>query len=162
MGAQSYTIGKAISPFLSDWVTYFIKSVAIQKPKIYFLQVNDNGVISFGSRFNVRTPSSFPLGGTDKIIAPYWADVDTRGTGAIYYRQTTDTDLLARATSEIRAAFSNSQHVAIKNLLIATWNGVGYYDSNFDKVSHNHLPILLCANYQHALKMMQALHAINL
>ena len=98
------------------------------------MQINDNGVISFGSRYNVRTPLSFPLSGNNKIIAPYWADVDTRGTGNIYYRQTTDSSLLARATSEIRAAFPESRNVTIKNLLVATWYKVGYYYQNSDKV----------------------------
>ena len=98
------------------------------------MQVNDNGVISFGSPFNVWTPTSFPLGGTDKIIAPYWADVDARGTGNIYYRQTTDPSLLARATTEIRAIFSTSTNVSITNLLIATWDRVGYYNQRTDKV----------------------------
>ena len=68
------------------------------------------------------------------IIAPYWADVDTRGTGNVYYRQTTDPILLARATSEIRTAFPESSNVTIINLLIATWNRVGYYLRNTDKV----------------------------
>ena len=96
-------------------------------------QINDNGVISFGSRFNVRTPLSFPLYG-NQIIAPYWADVDTRGSGEIFYRQTTDLNLLARATSEIRAAFPESRNVTIHNLLIATWYRVGYYYQSSDKV----------------------------
>ena len=99
-----------------------------------FTQVNDNGVISLGSRYNVRTPLSLPLNGTNRIIAPYWADVDTRGTGQVFYRQTTDPNLLARANSEIRAAFPRSQNETIKNLLIATWYKVGYYNQNFDKV----------------------------
>ena len=99
-----------------------------------FIQVNDNGIISFNSPYNVRTPLPLPLSGTQKIIAPYWADVDTRGTGQIFYRQTTNATLLARATSEIRAAFPTSENVTIQSLLIATWSSVGYYSSNFDKV----------------------------
>ena len=75
-----------------------------------------------------------PLPGTDKIIAPYWADADTRGIGDIYYRQTTDPCLLARATSEIRAAFSDSSKATITNMFIATWDSVGYYDRHTDKV----------------------------
>ena len=99
------------------------------------IQVNDNGVISFDRRYNVRTPLSLPLNGTDKIIAPYWADVDIRRIGNIYYRQTTDPNLLARATSEIRAAFSDSENISITDLLIATWSNVGYYnDRNNDQV----------------------------
>ena len=101
---------------------------------IVFLQINDNGVISLDSPYNVRTPLSLPLTGTDKIIAPYWADVDIRRTGNIYYRQTTNPSLLARATSEIRAALPASQNVTITNLLIATWDKVGYYYRNTDKV----------------------------
>ena len=97
-------------------------------------QVNDNGVISFNSRYNVRTPLSLPLSSTDKIIAPYWADVDTTGTGDIYYRQTTDPSLLARATSEIRAAIPTSQNVTITDLLIATWDRVGYAYRQTNKV----------------------------
>ena len=68
------------------------------------------------------------------MIAPYWADVDTTGTGQIYYRQTTNSTLLARATNEIRMAFPTSQNVNVTNLLIATWDSVGYYDSRTDKV----------------------------
>jgi len=98
------------------------------------IQINDNGVISFGSRYNVSTPLSLPLNGTDKIIAPYWADVDTRGIGQVFYRQTTDPALLARATSEIREAFSNSENITITDLLIATWDNVGYYNQKSDKV----------------------------
>ena len=72
------------------------------------------------------------------FIAPYWYDVDTRGTGEIYYRQTTNSTLLARAAKEIKAAFSTSQNVNITNLFIVTWNAVGYYSRGTDKV---------CADY---------------
>ncbi|XP_065894677.1 sushi, nidogen and EGF-like domain-containing protein 1 [Dysidea avara] len=93
--------------------------------------VNDNGVISFGSSFDdENTPLPLPLSGDDRIIAPYWADVDTRDTGHIYYRQTTKPNLLARASSEISALFPN---VDIMHLLIVTWDSVGYYVRNTDK-----------------------------
>jgi len=79
-----------------------------------------------------------PLRGSAQIVAPYWADVDIRSSGDIYYRQTTDPSLLARATSEIRAAFPSSRNVTIKSLLIATWFNVGYYNNwNADKVLCN-------------------------
>ena len=102
---------------------------------MYSLQVNDNGVISFNSRYNVRTPLSLPLSGSYRIIAPYWADVDTRRAGQIFYRQTTNASLLVRATNQIRAAFPASQDVTIQSLLIATWSNVGYSYYNSDKVS---------------------------
>ena len=98
------------------------------------MKVNDNGVISFNSRYNVRTPLSLPLSGIYRIIAPYWADVDTRGGGRIFYRQTSDSNLLTKAADEIRRGFPMSQNVSLSNLLIATWDAVGYYYRNGDKV----------------------------
>ena len=76
-----------------------------------------------------------PLSGGQAIIAPYWADVDLRGTGQVFYRQTTDPGLLARATSEIRAVFNESQNITITNLLVATWSEVGYYLRKTEKVT---------------------------
>ena len=110
-------------------------------------QINDNGVISFGSPFiNIPfIPHSLPLRGTNKIIAPYWADVDIRGTGQVFYRQSTDPNLLIRATSEIRAAFPTSQNMTMTNLLIATWSRVGYSYRNTDKVN-NIITMLLPLN----------------
>ena len=99
-----------------------------------FTQINDNGVISFSSPYNVRTPLSLPLSGSDQIIAPYWADADTRGIGQIFYRQSTDPSLLARVSREIKTALSLTHEIEIQHLLIATWDTVGYYYRKTDKV----------------------------
>ena len=101
---------------------------------MYILQVNDDGVISFNSPFGDDTPRPLPLSGSDQIIAPYWADVDTRGIGQIFYRQSTDPSLLARASREIQSALSLTHEVELKSLLITTWDIVGYYSGNSDKV----------------------------
>ena len=99
------------------------------------LQVNTNGVISFGSPFTHSLIISFPLSESDQIIAPYWADVDTRGTGQIFYRQSTDPNLLARASSEIQAAYPSSQNVTVTSLFITSWDAVGYFSRETDKVN---------------------------
>ena len=70
------------------------------------------------------------------MIAPYWADVDLTGTGNIFYRQSKNPVLLARASHEIQMAFSLSQNISVTNLFIATWNAVGYYQNHTDKVGH--------------------------
>ena len=82
--------------------------------------MNANGYVYFSGISNLR-------------IAPYHADVDIRGIGDIYYRQTSDPRLLARATCEIKAAFP-SLSKSITNLFIATWDAVGYYSYGTDKV----------------------------
>ena len=80
------------------------------------------------------TPDSFPLDNSQELIAPYWADVDTRGTGIIWYRDTTDPDLLERADSEIRQAFPTLLRYESEFLFIATWDHVGYYKERTNKV----------------------------
>ena len=68
----------------------------------------------------------------------------------MFYRQTTNSSLLARATSEIRTAFQNN--ITITNLVIATWDAVGYFEINDDKVSYTLKYIILimkclCCNF---------------
>ncbi len=41
--------------------------------------INNNGSISFGGAISTYTPDAFP-GASQAMIAPYWADVDTRRT----------------------------------------------------------------------------------
>ena len=86
------------------------------------------------SPYNFYGPSSIPLYGP-RFIAPYWSDVDLTGTGNVFYRQTKDPALLARATNEIRNVFPLSQNVIVTNLLIVTWDAVGYYFNHADKVT---------------------------
>jgi hypothetical protein len=48
------------------------------------LYVNNNGNITFEARLFAYTPLPLISAGI-KIIAPFWADVDTRGTGLVRY-----------------------------------------------------------------------------
>ena len=97
--------------------------------------MNTNGIISIDSPFTSNYPTPLPLFGTNKIIAPYWGDVDTRGTGQIFYRQTTNTSLLDRVSRQLQTTFPLSLNVTITNLFIATWDAVGYYNMQTDKVN---------------------------
>jgi len=83
--------------------------------------------------YNYHGPRALP-NISERFIAPYWADVDTTEIGQIYYRQTNKSALLARATSEIQRAFTTSENLNVTNLLIVTWDTVGYYDRHMDKV----------------------------
>ncbi len=79
--------------------------------------VNNNGNITFGGPVGSYTPNAFPVSG-QPMIAPFWADVDTRGTGAVF------------------TASPNA------NTLVATWHNVGYYGAHTDKVNDFQLTLL--------------------
>ena len=73
--------------------------------------VNNNGNITFTSGLSDFTPDG-PQGATQPVIAPFFADVDTRGAG------------------------SGVVHInqSIANETIITWDHVGYYDGHDDKL----------------------------
>lgn len=71
--------------------------------------INNNGNISFGSSYVTFTANAFP-DSTYAMIAPFWADVDTRdiSSGLVYYQ-------------------ISPTHIVIR------WDSVGYYSMHGDK-----------------------------
>ena len=72
------------------------------------MYVNMNGNVTFGSSYITFTPVGMPNASTAVMVAPFWADVDTRSCGTVYYQ-------------------ANPTNV------IVTWHQVGYYASQCDK-----------------------------
>jgi len=106
----------------------------------FITQVSVDGAIFFGSGTDtsyVPNQQSFPLDNGRKFVAPFWADVDTTSAGDVWYRQTTDQILLDRANTQIQNAFPLQPQFTATDLFIATWDHVGYFDSNNDKVAIN-------------------------
>ena len=97
-------------------------------------QVYQNGIISFDDDAFDVFRISYSNFAYSASIAPFYSSVDTRGTGNVFSRQTKDSYLLTRATNEIQLSFLSSTNVSIKNLLIVTWDAVGYYSNHTDKV----------------------------
>ncbi|MFZ7145157.1 MAG: nidogen-like domain-containing protein [Bacteroidota bacterium] len=75
------------------------------------IYINNNGNVSFDAPYSTFSADSFPSS-TFKMIAPFWADFDSRGllSGVTYYKLT--------ATS-----------------LILQWDHVGYYGTHDDKLN---------------------------
>lgn len=73
--------------------------------------INNNGNVSFGASYGTFTANSFP-DPTFIMVAPFWADVDTRGggSGIVYYKLTS-------------------------TALIVRWQTVGYYSMYDDKLN---------------------------
>ena len=98
------------------------------------IQVNTNGLLSFAMLQSPYLPTPFSLT-NQPLVAPFWGDVDTRSSGNVFYRQTSDQALLDEVGMEIRRSFVNSRGFFPTSLFIATWNDVGYYDNHADLVS---------------------------
>ncbi|NXS59617.1 TECTA protein, partial [Brachypteracias leptosomus] len=96
------------------------------------LQVNNNGVISFDTRVSQYTPEPFPLADGRPFVTPFWADVDNVRGGDIFYRQSTQRDLLETITRDINRYFPNLPYVA-SWAFVATWEHVAYYGSMSQK-----------------------------
>jgi hypothetical protein len=101
------------------------------------LFVNNNGNITFTSSLLDFTPFVFPSG--NKIIAPYFADVDTTGAPDVsgdglddvyFSERTNQTDLIVISTI-VNQAFGGA--FAAASAFVATWDHVGYFSSHVDK-----------------------------
>jgi len=84
------------------------------------LYINNNGNISFDYPYFAFTPNAFPDSST-LMIAPFWADVDTRGT----------LDSLGVPTGNGGSVWYKLTPTA----LIVNWNQVGYFNYHNDLVS---------------------------
>ncbi|MEY2527684.1 MAG: hypothetical protein QOE73_2455, partial [Verrucomicrobiota bacterium] len=83
------------------------------------LFINNNGNVTFGDAYSAYTPSTISAGVNNPIIAPFWADVDTRGAGAVYY-YLDPTD----------------------GVMTITWDHVGYYNSKTNKLDSFQLVLI--------------------
>ncbi|XP_076085994.1 sushi, nidogen and EGF-like domain-containing protein 1 isoform X2 [Mytilus galloprovincialis] len=103
------------------------------------LFVNTNGLISFRNSIRTYTPEPFPKIGVRIVLAPFWADIDTRlcgSTCSIWYRESTELVDLSKATIEIRTYFPVMKHFNAKWTYIVTWYNVPFYrahGSEFNK-----------------------------
>ena len=52
----------------------------------YYMQVNNNGDITFDAPLSQYTSQAFPISGSHKIIAPFWTDIDTRYGGYLLHK----------------------------------------------------------------------------
>ena len=75
--------------------------------------VNNNGNITFSNPLSTYTPFGLTGGGVPPIIAPFFADVDTRAGNVLTYGTST---------------------VGGRNAFGVDWNGVGYYGAHTDKL----------------------------
>ncbi|KAH0623980.1 hypothetical protein JD844_007213 [Phrynosoma platyrhinos] len=93
-------------------------------------QVNNNGIISFLKEVSQFTPVAFPISNDRRVVAAFWADVDNRRAGEVYYRETKDQTILERATKDIWQYFPEFPDFSAQWVFIATWYQVTFFGGN--------------------------------
>jgi len=91
--------------------------------------VNTHGVLSFDRSFNQFEPWPFPIS-TLSLISPYWEDFSTVRFGRVYYRITSDSNLLLRAQYHLQDLFPSGSLFFLSYLFIATWDRVPQLGTN--------------------------------
>lgn len=94
------------------------------------MQVNNNGLVSFLREVSQFTPVAFPIAGDRRVVAPFWADVDNRRAGTVFYRESKDPAILQRATDDIRGYFPEFPDFTTSWALVATWHEVTFFGGN--------------------------------
>ena len=98
------------------------------------LQVNANGLLSFGTYYNREwEPHLFPLRSdpsvrSKPVLAPFFADINVRRGGQIkyknYLRIPDNLPILHRATTDVKRYFPYTRGFDCQMLLVATWTNV--------------------------------------
>ncbi len=97
------------------------------------LYINNNGNVTFDRGLYSYTPGSIDGGISNPIIAPFWADVDTRVSGTI-----PDDQVVVTPTAEGNSKGTNLVWYDLDEAtqtLTVTWDDVGYFNENSDKLN---------------------------
>ena len=101
------------------------------------LQVNTNGVLSFGEQFTTSSVAS--AGGfsfesilSPPIIAPFWDDVNILDGGLIYYRQVLDSPTADLVRREVISQFPEVDGFFPFMVFVATWDRVAQFNGSND------------------------------
>ncbi|XP_062572621.1 LOW QUALITY PROTEIN: protein mesh-like, partial [Saccostrea cucullata] len=121
-----------------------------QHPK---LVVNANGVVSFLQTVRTYTPNPFPIANDARMIAPFWADVNTINGGTVWYRETVNSTLLNRASEEVRAYFPRFFRFRASWIFIVTWDQVAYHGCDSSCSKTNTFQAVLITNGQYSFTL---------
>ncbi|XP_078317936.1 uncharacterized protein LOC144620594 isoform X2 [Crassostrea virginica] len=85
--------------------------------------INKNGAITFEAA-RLQTSHAFPSSEFQKIIAPFWTQINTTDGGYLWYRTSMDNTILRRGTNEIRSFSSGMFQFSATLIVVVTWENV--------------------------------------
>ena len=72
-------------------------------------------------------PCGLPIAKDRCVVAAFWADVDNRRAGDVYFREATDAATLRRATADVRRYFPELPGFSATWVFVATWYRVTFF-----------------------------------
>lgn len=100
--------------------------------------VNENGTLSFLQAVPTWVGQHFPINpSVGPILAPFWTDVDTSNaaSGKIWYRTLQEESSLNYLAARFEAALPGNQGFVPTFAQVITWDHVGYYNQQADKLN---------------------------
>ncbi|XP_049629341.1 sushi, nidogen and EGF-like domain-containing protein 1 [Suncus etruscus] len=107
------------------------------------LYVNNNGVISFLKEVSQFTPAAFPIAKDRCVVAAFWADVDNRHAGDVFYREATDAATLRRASADVKHYFPELPGFSATWAFVATWYRVTFFGGSASSPVNTFQTVLL-------------------
>ena len=91
---------------------------------VLILQVNTNGVLSFGTSYTRAVGTNFTLLSSPPIIAPFWDDIDIFNGGTIYYRQDSNSTVMELVQRVLVSEYPEAASFQPSLVFVATWDRV--------------------------------------
>ena len=88
------------------------------------MQVNTNGVLSFGRSYTTAFITNFTFLSSPPIIAPFWDDIDIRNGGTIYYRQDSNSTITELVQQAVASEYPEAASFRPSLVFVATWDRV--------------------------------------
>ncbi|CAF1024950.1 unnamed protein product [Adineta steineri] len=110
----------------------------------------NNGLFSFLGGISTYNPIEFPLGNNQRLITPFWSDIDTRGTtsnsseNGVYHQihirnamnaNNVTTEVLNKAALFVRQYFPRESIFEPLMVITGTWYRVGYCCTYVDRLN---------------------------
>lgn len=109
-----------------DITPAFPKGLLFYKGSYTRAWINNNGNISFNSAIPTFTPSAFP-GAPQPMIAPFWADVDTRDATVCGNAGYPDAEGYPAGAMCMNPATNGVWWSLTPGQMVVTWDSVGFY-----------------------------------
>ncbi|KRZ15401.1 EGF-like domain-containing protein, partial [Trichinella zimbabwensis] len=111
---------------LSSWTS--VQGYVLQNEISYWgesfasVYISKDGVIGFSPNFAESKPIAFPAG--EKVLAIFWTPSSLGDIGKVYFRETTDPQILSLAASEVQLQYNYDSSFTPSSVFIVTWENL--------------------------------------